>query len=504
MSELIHFNRVTKIFDNKIPAVTDVDFKIDQGEFVFLIGPSGSGKTTIIKMLIRDLKPTMGRIFFKEKDITKIGRGKVYKLRRSIGVIFQDFKLISDKTAYENVAFAMEVAGKRQKEIKNTVPYVLDVVGLSHRMDAFPKQLSGGEQQRVAIARAIANNPELIIADEPTGNLDPASAWDIVQVLTKINNWGTTVLMSTHGTEIVNALNKRVIQMDKGRIIRDDNKGKYEIYNYEESLLNKISQIEEITDVNQNSYPKKFVLNLDINKSESLNTSSSDSQKDKNTDISSVNIGKNKNILSRILSVFKRKTETSKETKNNLQIENTEPITEQLDQKYNDLDVVKEDLDNMNININDQTQNHVSKNLLDNNFDLSEDKEPTIKIKVKRNKPSSKSQITEVESKQKNRTKNSKTLSKKEKDSLKGNKEENNSEVSIITYKDIEEKLKKNKGISVSKLNISKETIKKLKKGDILTIEDLVKCGVDGLSTRCGLDQDEIIDIAKEIDRYLA
>ena len=200
MSELIHFNRVTKIFDNKIPAVTDVDFKIDQGEFVFLIGPSGSGKTTIIKMLIRDLKPTMGRIFFKEKDITKIGRGKVYKLRRSIGVIFQDFKLISDKTAYENVAFAMEVAGKRQKEIKNTVPYVLDVVGLSHRMDAFPKQLSGGEQQRVAIARAIANNPELIIADEPTGNLDPASAWDIVQVLTKINNWGTTVLMSTHGT----------------------------------------------------------------------------------------------------------------------------------------------------------------------------------------------------------------------------------------------------------------------------------------------------------------
>ncbi len=226
---MLEFNHVSKIYDNNIVAVNDISFKVKDGEFVFLIGASGSGKTTAIKLLIRDENPTSGAVYFKDRDITKISRSKVYKVRREIGVIFQDYKLIQDKTAYENVAFAMEVAGKKNKEIRDTVPYVLDIVGLNHRSSSFPRQLSGGEQQRVAIARAISNSPQVLIADEPTGNLDPSSAWDIVQILNKINNWGTTIIMSTHGTDIVNSLNKRVIQMENGKIIRDDNKGQYEL-----------------------------------------------------------------------------------------------------------------------------------------------------------------------------------------------------------------------------------------------------------------------------------
>lgn len=226
---MIQFHQVTKQYPGNDFALGEIDFNIDEGEFVFLIGPSGSGKTTLIRMLIREERPSEGKIFFDDRDITNLSRNNVYKLRRQIGVIFQDYKLIPDKNAYENVAFAMEAAGRSNREIKETVPYVLDIVGLAHRANAFPEQLSGGEKQRIAIARAVSNNPRLLIADEPTGNLDPASAWDIVQILSKINNWGTTVIMSTHGTDIVNTLNKRVIQMESGRVVRDDNKGMYEI-----------------------------------------------------------------------------------------------------------------------------------------------------------------------------------------------------------------------------------------------------------------------------------
>ncbi len=245
---MVQFKGVSKLYkssEDKIPAVDDVSFKINEGEFVFLIGPSGSGKTTVIKMLIRDETPSQGNIFFNDRDITQISRKYVYKLRREIGVIFQDYKLVPEKTAFENVSFAMEAAGKTDKEIYDTVPYVLDIVGLSHKIHSFPKELSGGEQQRVAIARAIANNPKILIADEPTGNLDPASSWDIVQILNKINNWGTTVIMSTHGTDIVNSLNKRVIQMEDGKIIRDDSKGQYEmVSHYENKVVEKAEEIE--------------------------------------------------------------------------------------------------------------------------------------------------------------------------------------------------------------------------------------------------------------------
>lgn len=237
-SALIQFHKVLKQYPGNEFTLGEIDLQIGEGEFMFLIGPSGSGKTTLIKMLIREEAPSAGKIYFDDKDITHLSRSNIYKLRRQIGVIFQDYKLIPDKNAYENVAFAMEAAGRKDSEIKETVPYVLDIVGLSHRADAFPEQLSGGEKQRIAIARAVSNNPRVLIADEPTGNLDPAAAWDIVQILSKINNWGTTVIMSTHGTDIVNTLNKRVVQMHGGQIVRDDSKGTYEVTSkFEDSML---------------------------------------------------------------------------------------------------------------------------------------------------------------------------------------------------------------------------------------------------------------------------
>ncbi len=225
---MIQFLAVSKNFDDQIFSLQDISFEIQEGEFVFLVGPSGSGKTSIIRLLIREETPSAGKIFFEDEDITGFNRNKVYQLRRRIGVIFQDFKLINELSAYENIAFAMEAAGKPDSEIKENVPYLLDIVGLSHRANSFPYQLSGGEKQRVAIARAMSNNPRLLIADEPTGNLDPESAWDIAQILYKINNWGTTVIMSTHGSDIVNSMHKRVIRLQNGSIIRDDFKGSYD------------------------------------------------------------------------------------------------------------------------------------------------------------------------------------------------------------------------------------------------------------------------------------
>lgn len=227
---MIQFRGVSKIYPvSPVPVVAldKVSFEVDPGEFVFLVGPSGSGKTTILRLLTREELPSAGRIFFDDNEVTKLNRGGVYRLRRQIGVIFQDYKLLENKNAAENISFAMEAAGMSSKEIRETVPYVLEIVNLSDRAAAFPHQLSGGEKQRVAIARAIANNPKLLIADEPTGNLDPESAWDIVQILEKINKWGTTILMSTHGTDIVNTLRKRVIQMEDGVLIRDEQGGNY-------------------------------------------------------------------------------------------------------------------------------------------------------------------------------------------------------------------------------------------------------------------------------------
>ena len=204
----------------------DVTFTVEAGEFVSVVGHSGAGKTTLTKMILAEENPSDGTVFFESINVSGLKSKDLTKLRRRIGVVFQDFKLLSNKTAYENIAFAMEAVGKTEEEIKSDVPHVLELVDLSHRLSHFPNQLSGGEQQRLAIARAIINQPELIIADEPTGNLDPVNTHEIVQILKKINDLGTTVILTTHNRGVIDSVGKRVITMENGKVIRDTKHGK--------------------------------------------------------------------------------------------------------------------------------------------------------------------------------------------------------------------------------------------------------------------------------------
>lgn len=222
---MIYFNNVSKIYKDAT-ALLDVTFAVETGEFVSIIGHSGAGKTTLTKMILAEENPSEGTVFFESIDVHKLKSKDLTKLRRRIGVVFQDYKLLSNKTAYENIAFAMEAVGKTEDEIKSDVPHVLELVDLSHRTTHFPSQMSGGEQQRLAIARAIINQPELIIADEPTGNLDPVNTHEIVQILKKINDLGTTVILTTHNRGVIDSINKRVITMENGKIIRDTKSNK--------------------------------------------------------------------------------------------------------------------------------------------------------------------------------------------------------------------------------------------------------------------------------------
>jgi len=224
---VIYFDRVTKLYNGGPPAVLDVTLSIDPGELVSIVGHSGAGKTTLLKMLFAEIFPTEGSVYFGSREIAGLSERELLELRRNIGTIFQDFRLLPTKNVYENIAFAMEVAGKDDEDIKADVPHVLDLVGLSEKMWNFPKELSGGEQQRVAIARAIVNQPDVLIADEPTGNLDPINTHDVVEILKKINDLGTTVLLATHNKSIVDFVGRRVVTMDQGRIVRDDKMGKY-------------------------------------------------------------------------------------------------------------------------------------------------------------------------------------------------------------------------------------------------------------------------------------
>jgi len=225
---MVQINNATMIYANSgTKAVDDVDLTIEDGEFVFLVGASGSGKTTIIKLLTGEVSAAEGEILVNGFDLRRIRRSKLPKLRRTLGVIFQDFRLIDDKTVHENIAFAMRVVGASNKEIRERVPYVLELVGLDGREKRLPQELSGGEQQRVAIARAIVNNPMMIIADEPTGNLDPVRSLELMMLLEKINELGTTVLVVTHEKELVNAFSKRVVAIDEGKIISDGMDGYY-------------------------------------------------------------------------------------------------------------------------------------------------------------------------------------------------------------------------------------------------------------------------------------
>lgn len=226
---MIYFNNVSKVYNKDSVALSDISLTVSQGEFVSVVGHSGAGKTTLVKMILGEEKPSSGTVFFESLDIQKLDSKEITKLRRRIGVVFQDFKLLSNKTAYENIAFAMEAVGKTEEEITSDVPHVLELVDLSEKIFNFPGQLSGGEKQRLAIARAIINQPELIIADEPTGNLDPVSTYEIMQIFKKINDLGTTIILTTHNRGVVEAVGKRVVTMEKGKIIRDDKNGKYVI-----------------------------------------------------------------------------------------------------------------------------------------------------------------------------------------------------------------------------------------------------------------------------------
>jgi cell division transport system ATP-binding protein len=227
---MVYFEKVSKIYSPTSIALEDVTFSIEPQEFVSLVGQSGAGKTTLLKVLLAEEKPTSGKVFFESQDIHSLSKGELPILRRRIGCVFQEFRLLPSKTAYENIAFAMEAAGKSDEEINEDVKQVLQLVGLLDKSWHFPHELSGGEKQRVAIARAIVNRPDLIIADEPTGNLDPLNTRDVVEILKKINQLGTTVLLATHNKDAVNSLGKRVITIEKGRIIRDDkNEGRYVI-----------------------------------------------------------------------------------------------------------------------------------------------------------------------------------------------------------------------------------------------------------------------------------
>ncbi len=224
---LIEFQNVVKTYGNKIKALDDIDLSIDRGEFVTLVGPSGAGKSTLIRLLTREELPSAGHIMVAGRDITKLKPRELPYYRRKVGVIFQDFKLLPQKTVAENVAYALEVSDAPPDEINRKVPLILDLVGLSHRMKNRPNELSGGERQRVSIARALVHTPKILIADEPTGNLDPVNTWEIIELLFKINKRGTIVVLATHDREVVNALKKRVITMKDGKIISDQEKGKY-------------------------------------------------------------------------------------------------------------------------------------------------------------------------------------------------------------------------------------------------------------------------------------
>ena len=225
---MIEFRNVSKVYNKNVKAITNVNINIDKGEFVFLVGPSGAGKSTFIKMLLKEVEPSTGNIVMGNEDLSKIKRRQIPYHRRKIGMVFQDFRLIPTLNVYENVAFAMRVVGASPKEIRKRVPMVLSLVGLSNKYKMFPTELSGGEQQRVSIARAIVNNPKVLIADEPTGNLDPETAKEIMELIDDINKAGTTVVMATHAKEIVNSMKKRVIAIDKGEVVSDVQKGGYE------------------------------------------------------------------------------------------------------------------------------------------------------------------------------------------------------------------------------------------------------------------------------------
>jgi cell division transport system ATP-binding protein len=225
---MIVFESVTKTYDGDVVGMQDASFHIEKGEFVFLVGPSGSGKSTLIKLVLKELEPTQGRILVAGRNLQTLRRSKIPLLRRNIGCVFQDFKLLPNKTVFENVAYALEVVGEHHRSIRRKVPEILNLVGLADKTDSLPHEISGGEQQRVSVARAFVNHPPLLLADEPTGNIDPETSIGIMQLLMRINRTGTTVVIATHDRDMVDRLRRRVIALDGGRLVRDERRGVYD------------------------------------------------------------------------------------------------------------------------------------------------------------------------------------------------------------------------------------------------------------------------------------
>ena len=225
---IIAMDGVSKQYQTGVDALKDITLRIEKGEFVFVVGKSGSGKSTFIKLLLKELDPTSGRLYIAGRLVNKLKRKQVPPYRRNIGVVFQDFRLLKDRTVFENVAFAQRITGRGKREIIRNVTTMLTIVGLTDKADAFPDELSGGEQQRVAIARALVNQPTILLADEPTGNLDPQNAWDIMMLLQEVNKMGTTVVVVTHNNDIVDVMQRRVVTLEDGQLVRDDKKGGYE------------------------------------------------------------------------------------------------------------------------------------------------------------------------------------------------------------------------------------------------------------------------------------
>ena len=226
---IIAMDHISKLYSTGVEALSDVSIRIHKGEFVFVVGKSGSGKSTFIKLLLKDLNPTEGRIFVGGRQVTNLKRKQVSLYRRKIGVVFQDFRLLKNKTVFENVAFAQEIIGMTKRDIARNVPIMLEMVGLKGKEKMYPHELSGGEQQRVAIARALINQPTILLADEPTGNLDPKTAWDIMMLLEEVNKMGTTVVVVTHNNDVVDVMQKRVINLEDGVLVRDEKKGGYQV-----------------------------------------------------------------------------------------------------------------------------------------------------------------------------------------------------------------------------------------------------------------------------------
>jgi cell division transport system ATP-binding protein len=224
---MIYFDNVSKVYTANSIALEGVTFTIEPKEFVSIVGQSGAGKSTLIKLLLAEEKPSSGKVFFESLDVHNLSRSEIPYVRRKIGTVFQDFRLLPTKTAFENIAFALEVSGRDDAEIAADVPHVLELVGLGDKADYFPHELSGGQRQRVAIARALVNRPEVVVADEPTGNLDPLNTWEIIRLLGKINELGTTVILATHDKEIIDTIGKRVITFESGRVVRDEKRGRY-------------------------------------------------------------------------------------------------------------------------------------------------------------------------------------------------------------------------------------------------------------------------------------